>query len=195
MAETPDLSWPHSAISLHFKVFHKTPELAWHAPTNRWLKRDDLETKIEIYDDRVQGWFLEWGDKLKAEHNAGFVVLMVATAYLEGNQQYREGRTSEGESKKFFVAAIQRIFSLTEQQGRELYREVRCGLFHDGMTKHRVSIANEYPDALVVVGDEFRISPNKFLDAVRADMTSYIAALRAPNCTALRTNFERRWNG
>lgn len=72
---------------------------------------------------------------------------------------------------------------------------MRCGLFHDGMTKHRVSIANEYPDALVVVGDEFRISPNKFLDAVRADMTSYIAALRDPNCTALRTNFERRWNG
>lgn len=135
------------------------------------------------------------GDKLKAEHNAGFVVLMVATAYLEGNQQYREGRTREGESKKFFVAAIQRIFSLTEQQGRELYGEVRCGLFHDGMTKHRVSIANEYPDALVVVGDEFRISPNKFLDAVRADMTSYIAALRDPNSTALRTNFERRWNG
>lgn len=52
---TPDLSWPHSAISLHFKVFHKTPEFARHAPTNRWLKRDDLETKIEIYDDRVQG--------------------------------------------------------------------------------------------------------------------------------------------
>lgn len=60
VADPPDLSWPHSAIGLHFKVFHKTPEFAWHAPTNRWLKRDDLETKIEIYDDRVQGWFLEW---------------------------------------------------------------------------------------------------------------------------------------
>jgi hypothetical protein len=63
------------------------------------------------------------------------------------------------------------------------------------MTRHRVGVANEAPKALDVTGDEFIVSPNKFLDAVCDDLQQYVDALRDPSQTVLRANFLARYIG
>ena len=70
---------------------------------------NNTETKISIYEDRVKGWFLNFARELTKEKNSEFVVLMICVNYLEGNQQFREGRTSlERESTKMLKKALKK---------------------------------------------------------------------------------------
>ena len=147
------------------------------------------------YEDRVKGWFLRWGRKLQQHHDAGFVVLMVAVGYLEGNQQYRRGESSDHSSKAFVKEALQRLFEwISPAEAANFYGVVRCGLFHDGMTKHGVAIENRAEQALAVTDGRFLVSPNKFLDLVAEDFELYLEELRTPGSATL-ANFLNRWDG
>jgi hypothetical protein len=116
-----------------------------------------LDTRILVYEDMVKTWFLDIAKYLtiknKVEINgesidtneAGFLIIQIAISYIEGNQQYREGKESKGNSKKFFRLGMMRIFKLRKsEQIDKFYDQVRCGLFHDGMTKKMVTISGEY---------------------------------------------------
>jgi hypothetical protein len=194
----PDLQADHHAIGLHFKLFLASPEWVWHAHEQRWYERAAFETKVALYADRVRGWFLQWGDLLDGHHDAGFVVLMLGVSYLEGNQQYREGATSDGASGPFFRRALLRMCpAITTDEAKTFYKLVRCGLFHDGITKPGVGIENRFPDTVKVdpgTGD-LLISPRWFLALVKTDFDEYVQQLRDPAQTQLRANFEARWRG
>ena len=41
------------------------------------LDHRKIETKIAVYEDRVKEWFLEIGERLKQENEAGFVICAV----------------------------------------------------------------------------------------------------------------------
>lgn len=159
------------------------------------LTIDDVSTKIKIYDDRVRGWFLKIGEKLKMDNEAGFVILSIAIAYIEGNQQFRVGKLSKNNSKKFFVKGVRRIFDkedVPENILVDYYSQVRCGLFHDGMTKSNVVISGEFTEPLRYTDGQIRINPHKFLDKVKDDFQSYIRELG--NNEALRNNFIKRFD-
>lgn len=193
----PDLkNDAHRAVGLHFKFFDKQPELAWDNKNRRWLERSAVETKVAIYEDRVRGWFLDCAARLQADHNAGFVVLMVAVSYLEGNEQYRRGSTSKRKSEAYFVAALLRVCpQLDEKQAARFYKDVRCGLFHDGMTKRGIGIENRLPQALQVdEAGRLLVSPNKLLDAVVSDFASYVDQLLDASNQKLRENFLAVWD-
>src|SRR5438034_8816347 len=56
------------------------------------------EAKVDVYEDRVRTWFLDWAVKLVDTDlindgvSAGdYVTLSVALAYIEGAEQYRRG--------------------------------------------------------------------------------------------------------
>lgn len=181
------------AISLHFKVYGDEPNKVWHAEQQRWYAYD-LDTKIAIYADRVRGWFLDFGQKFTSEHNCGFIVLMIGVSYLEGNQQFRDGASSENGSKRAFKRAIQRLFGISDHDAGLVYGAVRSGLFHDAMTKASVGIGPELPAALVVTADgKILLNTNLFIAAVVADFDRYILELNDCEMTNLRLNFERLW--
>ena len=84
----------------------------------------------------------------QSHHDAGFVVLQIATAQIEGIEQYRRGKSSRNRSQGFFCDGLKRIFSLTAKDDTwlcEFYDLCRCGLLHDGMTRGRVIIENDFP--------------------------------------------------
>jgi hypothetical protein len=157
------------AISPNFKIYADGPGVVVDFRTKREYLKNETQTKILVYEDRVTGWFLNYGRMLQEHHNAAFVVLQVALAQVEGIEQYHRGESSEGQSSDFFRSGLKKIFSLTDADDPwlwDFYRFVRCGLFHDGMTRPRVLIENRFPRALEFDGKCIRISPNKFLDAV-----------------------------
>ncbi len=89
---------------------------------------------------------------------------------------------------------MKRIFSLTpadDQWLRDFYDLCRCGLFHDGMTRGRVVIENEFPLPLEYRDNLIVVSPNKFLDAISADFSRYLEELKDQASTTLRSAFER----
>ncbi len=97
----------------------------------------ELQDKICIYERQVREWFLypaEMLFKMMGEQ-ASFEVLAICLPYIEGVQQYREGKSSNQKSKAFFKKSFQRIFAscdLSETFVDVLYEQARCGLFHDG---------------------------------------------------------------
>ena len=77
---------------------------------------------------------------------------------------------------------------------KDFYPLVRCGLFHDGMIRHRVAIENRYRSVLKFDGSVIRVSPNKFLNAVSRDFAKYVVQLKKPANVQLRENFLKRYD-
>lgn len=192
-----------TAISKNYYINHPNVTLVRKHGSNETLDLNDTKTKILIYEDRVKEWFLEIGERLKKNNEAGFVILSIAISYIEGNQQFREGKSSHKQSKKFFINGMRRIFDkadVPEVILKSYYEQIRCGLFHNGMTKKNVTISGEFQNPISYTRSQdgqngvIRINPHKFLDKIRKDFDSYISGLKSGQDTKLIENFEKRWN-
>jgi len=147
------------------------------------------KNKILIYKDRVYGWFLEIADSLRNNRDSGFVILHIATAYIEGNQQLREGKSSVNGSKAFFIKGVKRIFNkatISDKLLGDYYSQIRCGLFHDGMTKERVSLSGEYPQPLSYMRGIILVNPFLYLEKIKEDFKQYIDELNTNDTTFRR---------
>lgn len=164
------------------------------------ILEDNIETKILVYEDRVRGWFLDFARKLTKETNSEFVVLMICVDYLEGNQQFREGRGSEkGESTKMLKRALKRIFAEVEEDVLDLFIDrVRHGLFHDAMTRKNAMLQYGL-DASFFLGTTpkgekwIKLDPALFLINIAIDFELYLNILRDKNNKRERENFEKYW--
>jgi len=160
----------------------------------------DFDAKILVYEDRVRGWFLDFARKLSKEKHSGFILLMICVSYLEGNQQFREGRESrQRESGEMIKRAMQRMMKIPKEYEKVLdlfISEVRCGLFHDGMTRKHILLKDDISHPLMIDEDKeiVIISPSKLLELVDIDLELYVKQLRNPSNRELRNNFERFWN-
>ena len=160
----------------------------------------DLDGKVRIYEDRVRGWFLDHAKTLIKEQHADFVVLMICTSYLEGNQQFKEGKSSKiGESGETIKRALKSILPVPKEKEwvfDKFVSEVRHGLFHDGMTRELVSINRNFPNPFSInkdFGGMLLINPILFLWVIEEDFKEYIGDLKNPNNKELRENFEKHW--
>ncbi len=162
--------------------------------TSRNLDVNDVDDKTIIYERQVKDWFLNRASKLVNGNNNGFIVLMISISYIEGVQQYINGQNSRGNSNRFFQQGMRRIFNtdFTDTDLNYFYSQVRCGLFHSGMTQHKVIINNSYKDAIHFSDDNtIKINPKLFLKAIRNDFNRYLKLLRNTTTTNERTNFSR----
>jgi hypothetical protein len=176
-----------------------------------------LEDKIDVFEDWMTGWLLRHADALCDDRyvfrkDAGFAVLMIATAYFEPIESYHTGRSSEGKSKTFFRRGFLRVFgglpATLKERGYadadgvakklvdEIYDHIRCGLFHEGGPKYKVMIREDTAPVNAMLeatdGDvgSIVIDPRRFLAEVQHHLGVYIAQLRDASQTNLRQNFE-----
>jgi len=130
----------------------------------------------------VKGWFLDRASDLVKEEDNGFVILMIATAYIEGVEQYRRGQQSNGRSGYFFKEGVKRVFGIDfSSEGRlsDLHKELRCGLFHNGMTGPNIRIHSGYGRPIDLSdGNIIKINQKLFLEKVKEDFEQYLADLR-----------------
>jgi len=161
---------------------------------NQTLNPRNIDDKIIIYERQVMDWFLNPAHNLirYRNRNKGFIVLMICLSYIEGVEQYRQGQSSNGQSRDFFISSMNRIYQnqYSRQDIGDLYREARCGLFHNGMVQGRIIINNGFPNSLTFSNGDIEISPSKFLRDIRTDFQNYIQELRDINNIQLRNNFD-----
>jgi hypothetical protein len=142
--------------------------------------------------------------------------LSLLFGYFEPCAIYRKGEDSRGQSKAFFRAGFIEVLrkaaiseSLLGRIADMLYDEVRCGLFHEGMTREHILFGNAAGELMAtlpridgkIVEDgriqSVLIDPRKFFIVVERHATQYLKSLRNPNSTELRENFKRavelRW--
>ena len=161
--------------------------------TGKKLNPSSIDDKIYIYKRQVEEWFLNPAVSLCRRKNNNFVVVMIATSYIEGVEQYRKGRSSDSHSKQYFSDGMKRIFkiqNISDDQLKVLYKHLRCGLFHNGMSGDAVVLNRTLNSAI-----EFSnrgttdINPRLFLAAILQDFQQYINLLCNQNNTVLRNNF------
>lgn len=165
--------------------------------TGEELNPNEQFDKIKIYERQVKGWFLEPASKLARykNENKGFIVLMICLSYIEGVEEYRTGQSSNGRSAEFFRNSLNRIYpgEFSEDQLNRLYREARCGIFHNGMVRGQIIINNQFENSLSFPDEEtIKISPLKFLKKISDDFDSFITSLREDE--AARGRFDGRFS-
>ncbi len=165
------------------------------------LNPHDTDNKIKIYERQVNAWFLHRATRFLTGNKNGFIVLMISIGYIEGIEQYRRGETSErtdtqpGRSKMFFGEGMVRIFNILPALADELYGQLRCGLFHNGMASEKIIINSQYPNSIEKIDDtEIHINPNLFLRDIKIDFNHYIRELKDSNNNQLRDNFNVMFN-
>ena len=163
------------------------------------------------------GWMLRHAHalldgKYVYRKDAGFAVLTLVTSYFEPIESYYSGTSSQGHSKAFFKRGFLRVFpnlpqtlkssgfsdadNLANEIADEVYDHLRCGLFHEGGTKHKLMIREDTaPIGFMVevttghVG-AIIIDPAKFLAEVQNHLNLYVARLRDASEGELRKKFE-----
>lgn len=160
--------------------------------TDTVLDPNILSDKITIYERQVKGWFLDRATSISKVRNNGFIVLMICLSYLEGVEQYRVGQRSNNQSRQFFVNALERLYpnQYAKDKLEDLYRQARCGLFHNGMTESKiiydydVTVPIDFSDEFAIV-----VNPKILLQDIQNDFRYYIQNLR--NDSILQANFDR----
>lgn len=164
--------------------------------TGRQLDPRNINHKIEIYERQVKDWFLIPATNLAKykNENKGFIVLMVCLSYLEGIEQYRKGQDSNGNSRRFFVSAMERLYpkGFQNHQLEDFYSQARCGLFHNGMVRGRIIINNGFQKSIEFVGGDIKVSPSKLLKDIKDDFESYLQELRTDEQS--RNTFDRMYS-
>ncbi|MFH1338921.1 MAG: hypothetical protein ABIH40_03675 [Candidatus Omnitrophota bacterium] len=159
------------------------------------LDPNNIDDKITIYERQVKEWFLNHALTLGKQDSTGFIILMIGISYIEGVEQYREGQIVSGNSRRLFKKGIIRIFGLNnvlEYKLDSFYEQVRCGLFHTGMTDDKVIINSSWQETIDLSNDDsIKINQIQFINTIIADFEAYITNLRNPTELTLRANFNQ----
>ena len=176
-----------------------------------------LEDKITIFLDRTSGWQLDIADycingKRNAEgellagpiEQSGFAVLHIVLSYFEMIAKYQEGFMTNGKSEYYFKQGVYSVFphlktessSMVDSLLNILYFGARCGLYHGGMTDHRIVVTGDtaYPMVLDMSKPQLKINPHLMVPELKAHLWEYGRQLRNPGNKVLRRNFEKRFD-
>ena len=165
------------------------------------IRSSTIESKIALYEERIRGWFHDPARILeKRSEHCGFILLMVAIAYIEGHAIFLKGESSQNRSREFFRIGFREVFNCTmpDKVIDEIYAQVRCGLFHHGSTSGKVILSGAYKVPISVRTEKdtdsvaaIYVNPHLVLDAVQLHLSKYVGRLRDSKETELRENFER----
>jgi len=171
------------------------------------LSDPKLEDYIDVYEDQVQGWFLDFAKQMHSNEHAGFAALQIVFSYFEAHSVNITGEDSRGKSESFFKRGVLSVFpELTSYSGMNevlldstlsaLYQDGRCGFFHSGITRRRFVISDGDPIIRIGADPEtgtlaiqIFIDRRKFIDRIFEHFRQYISRLRDPSEVELRSRF------
>ena len=184
-------------LSERFTYHRLTDEIEDSNDRSRRLA-SDYQAKVDVYESRVKTWFLDLAmkDMVKGTSPADYVAVSIALAYIEGVQQYWEGRGPKArESGTFFRTSASRVFARASFSViNRLWKSVRNGLFHTGFTEGPIVLSHAWKRGeLEVDGRYLMIHPAKFVNAVVVDFEKYVHELRTNPSGTLAKNFETLW--
>lgn len=160
--------------------------------------------KVDVYEDRVKTWFLDFAKHLVEEDMVDdgvspgdYVALSIALAYIEGAEHYRQGQEPDSrQSGAWFKASVKRMLpTVCDDAIDMLYKSARCGLFHSGFTTDRVYLSHvHYTQALELTEGKLQIDPARFVALVMKDLDAYVHELRSNPSGEDAKNFEKLWD-
>ena len=176
----------------------------WVTPKRRLsdLPKDiTFNIKIDIFQERIEGWQLNIADYLinseKAHKDAGFAVLDILLSYFEMIAKYHEGYLGESKSEPYFTKGVNLVFPYSKGTNisKILYRFARCGMYHVGTTKNRlIRLEGGNIPSITYDGKKVTINPHRLVLDFKKHFKDYIKKLEDENNFQMRRNFEKRFD-
>ncbi len=166
------------------------------------LASGSIEDKIDVFEDQVLGWLVEPAKLMADSQHSGFATLAIALGYFEPLGQFLEGKAA-GSCAQFSLG-LQEVFpqlsKVDPELSSELYNQLRCGMFHRGITKGKVRITRGQDFPVVLAGpsstavSHIVVDPWLLLQAVESHVRQFAMRLRVVANVQLRSNFEQWFN-
>jgi hypothetical protein len=167
-----------------------------------------LDQKIEVFADRVTGWQLDMAQLCaNASPHSGFAVLHIVFSYFEMIAKFQDGFTNDGERgtpERYFSKGFNSVFpnlsnpspEIRERLLKKLYKDVRCGLYHAGITGPNIELSGNFDFSVAFASqpDIVKINPHRLVPDLKQHFQSYIHQLRDHKNEELRKNFETRFD-
>lgn len=168
------------------------------------LSSGGIEDKIDVFEDQMCGWLIQPAKLMTNNQHSGYAILSIALAYFEPLGQFIEGRS--GGSEKQFTLGLKAVFPAVKDEPThifsELYNQLRCGMFHQGIAKRKVLVGRGQSVPIIVTHDAVRkevlsitVDPWLLLSEIEAHIARYVTFLRNPVNVSERSNFEAWFNG
>ena len=176
-----------------------------------------VDEKIRVFEDQIRGWKLDIAEEaIKRNGDAGFAVLDIITSYFEliglcveglGKKKTIRNKTGGRRQQKwgsgdYFRAGMRHVFpklgsakaSLVERLQRAFYKDVRCGLYHQAMTRNGVLLSGALNGPIrfqqTKKGVLILINPELLVKHIQKHLTSYIRLISKPENADERQRFE-----
>jgi len=163
-----------------------------------------IDDKIKLFTDRVHGWQLDIAQRCADDiQHSGFGVLSIIVSYFEMIAKFEDGYVRDSKSKEYFRKGVYSVFPDLQGDKRvsdwmlnKLYVELRCGLYHSGMTGPDISVTVEvdYPILFSENNQRVIINPRRLVLALKHHFNGYVSRLSDPQNHDLRDKFEARFN-
>ena len=181
------------------------------------LAHPTVDDKIDVFEDQMFGFLFDHAISLLSPNypghaHAGVAALMISGAYFETIASFIQGKSSEGHSRQFFGIGLQAVFpnfseilqtsEKIDEFSSLLYRELRCGLFHESGPRSKIILQYEQPSSIGVLTEDgtgkvttLLICPTRFVHQVVGHFQHYLKQLRdsSPSNT-MQKAFERAWD-
>lgn len=161
--------------------------------------------KIRLFKEQVQGWqldiakYLLFGSgKIPAHRHSAFATLSILTSYFENISRYIEGCLHEKYSGTYFYKGLKYVYQghpsikITESIAKLIYINLRCGLYHVGLTQQNVILSEAKEYGIYIDGNMIHIAPTKFYKEIEKHFNNYCERLKTDK--NLREQFEKRFN-
>jgi hypothetical protein len=166
------------------------------------LANPRIDDKIDVFEDQVRGWLFEPARIMTSHQHAGFAILTLCLSYFEPIGQFLDGKRRGSEEQ--FTKGLDHVFSpqpwlIKRHVTKELYDQLRCGMFHTGITKGKVLITGMKTDPITVHFSDngsvaqITVQPWELLSHIEKHLSKFIAILRDPANEDSRTKFEARF--
>jgi hypothetical protein len=167
-----------------------------------------IDQKIEIFNERVLGWQIDVAEDMSRQYfdalfandikkpmrHSGFAVISVIFSYFETIAQYLQGASSHCQSAAFFEYGFRDVYPASCFQGyqiRNVYANIRCGMYHSGLTRPGVNISEGHqPTFRFDMNDRLLVNPFTLVVDVKQHFVAYVTRLRGGLDADLRQRFE-----
>ena len=188
----------------------KNPPDVYISPNYKSDKLDSpsIDDLIDVYEDRIVGWVLDPAAQLADTANGAPAALCLLLTYFEGAWSYRTRTSSDGRSREYFISGFVDVFKspnnspeLLRKLGAVLYRDARCGFFHEGLFRDRIYVATMNRDIVITLPrrkgqldlegeiQSALIDVRRCIEGAKKHLAAAIAELRDPDNTLGREAF------
>jgi hypothetical protein len=139
---------------------------------------------IDVFEDQIRGWLLEFAKDLASQKHGGLATLMVCCSLLERLESTEQQASSKNQSNDFFAAHATKVFQISESEAKDLCNALQNGLYHEALIRRGLDLDSNAQRALTVESVEGQpkpiivINPQKFVGKLEEHFAGWIATTR-----------------